>query len=179
MSTFTYTNAVPQCQSFNGGWWKRAENRVRRYAEHYCTRGQQPGTLYLITGTSLSRFDQNFPQANPVQINNLHPRFAANPSIRIPASMWTAGCCVRPNNQNTESFAVIGNNLQNHVANEDRSLTRQVTVVHLQNFLGNDAVAFGFINADNVANVRLFPGNQNCLINTQLDILNLAVPQGG
>lgn len=176
-----FTNAVPQCRSLNRGKWKRGENRIRRYAKHYCTNGQQPGTLYLITGTSLSRFDpNNFPQANPAQQNNLHPKapFAANPLIRIPASMWTAGCCVRPNNQNTQSFAVIGNNLQNQVSGVDESLTRQVTVAGLQNFLGNDAAAFGLING--VPNVRLFSGNPNCgLFNTQEDILNLAVPQGG
>ena len=158
---------MPQCQSFNGGLWKRAENRIRRYAQHYCTNGPHPGTLYLITGTSLSRFDPNHPQqANDAEIDLL------NDQIWIPASMWTAGCCVRPNNQNTESFAIIGNNLQNLVQGVDRSLTSQVTVIDLQHFLDNDVAGQGFIEP----NVRLFPGNQNCLTNTHRNILNLAIP---
>lgn len=161
---------MPQCQSFNGGWWKRAENRVRRYAQHYCTQGQQPGTLYVLTGTSFSPFDpDDFPQANDFQIQWLE-----FPWIRIPASMWIAGCCVRGPNA-AESFAVIGNNLQNHQAGEDRSLTQQVTVVSLQTFLGNDAAHNHFINGE--PNVRLFRGNPNCLINApNLNILHLPLP---
>ena len=176
MSTFTYTNAVPQCKSFNGGWWKRAENRIRRYAQHYCTQGQQPGTLYLITGTSLSRFDpQNFPHANYPMPDH---QYYLNQQIWIPVSMWTAGCCVRPDNDHTESFAVIGNNRQNQAPGPDGSLTRQVTVVNLQVFLRNDAIRNHFTNGgpNHAPNVRLFPGNQNCLTNTQLDILHLPLP---
>ena len=171
-STFTYTNAVPQWQSFNRGAWKTFEDGIREYAEG-CTQAHDHGTLYLLTGTSFSRYDpDNWPVANQVQIDLLDQQ------IVIPASMWTAGCCVRPNNQDTTSFAVIGNNLQNEGENaewspgksksdEDLSKTQEVTVDDLQTFLRNDAIRNGFTNGGQAQapNVDLFPGNQNCLIN--------------
>lgn len=163
---------MPQCKSFNGAWWKRAEHRVRRYAQHYCTQGQQPGTLYVLTGTSFSSFD---PDDFPLAIHYPMPEYLDFPMIRIPASMWIAGCCVR--GLNTKSFAIIGNNLQNEQPGVDRSLTQQVTVQRLQKFLGNDADNFEIFNGQ--PKVRLFPGNINCLNNTPLNILRLRLPQGG
>ena len=169
VSTFTYTNAVPQCQNFNSGQWKTFENRIRRYAGR-CTQGQL-GTLYLLTGTSFARIQQgNPPQPIAGQIHTLHLPNNLFARIDIPNSLWTAGCCVRPNGQNTESFAVIGNNVQN----AQQQLTQQVSVAVLQNILAFDVAQRGI----GGQNVRLFPGDQNCLRNTLLNIRNLPA-QGG
>lgn len=173
---------MPQCNSFNNGLWKTAENRIRIYAEHFCTNGHQhgtDGTLYLLTGTSFSRFDpNNFPQANQVQIEGLGPQ---NQQIWIPVSMWTAGCCVRPNNQQTRSFAVIGNNLQKPIAGQEDtvSLTQRVSVRKLQDFLRNDAIANQFTNGgqNHAPRVRLFPGNLKCLNDVNFDIMKVVAPQ--
>ncbi|KAL9959794.1 hypothetical protein ACROYT_G033150 [Oculina patagonica] len=157
-STYTYTNSVPQRPKFNTGQWSEFERRIRRYAEYTCSQwqpGQLPGTLYLLTGTSLARIQGlNPPQQNVnVQVNSLPPNNIAQ-GIAIPNSLWTAGCCVRPNVLNPKSFAVIGNNDQN-VA---QMFTQQVTVHWLQDFLAAD------VSHDNVGgpNVHLFPGNAAC-----------------
>lgn len=72
--------------------------------------------------------------------------------------MWTAGCCVvAPNSQNeTENFAVIGNN----VKNINQMFTRQVTVRNLQAILEADVGQNGLNNGG--PNVKLFPGNADC-----------------
>lgn len=75
--------------------------------------------------------------------------------ISVPNSMWTAGCCVRPNGQKTESFAVIGNNVQN----KQGTFTQQVTVAQLQTILQAD------VNKQKNVNVDLFPGNKDCVNN--------------
>lgn len=73
-----------------------------------------------------------------------------NGKINIPNSMWTAGCCVRPLDQKTESFAVIGNNVNDKLG----TLTQQVTVKELQDILEDDVHTLN--------NVNLFPGNLAC-----------------
>lgn len=64
--------------------------------------------------------------------------------------MWTAGCCVRPYGQKTESFAVIGNNVNDKLG----TLTQQVTVKKLQDILEADVYTLN--------NVILFPGDSAC-----------------
>ncbi|XP_078355597.1 uncharacterized protein LOC144667188 [Oculina patagonica] len=166
-STFTYTNHVPQKNKFNNGLWKTFEYRIRGYARR-CTQVQQQGQqvqdsgiLYLLTGTSFMRVggQQGNPQSIAEDIKGI-PR--NNPTVKIPNSLWTAGCCVRPSDQHTESFAVIGNNVQ--PANQQ--LTWQVRVEQLQNILAADVHRHGLSNQ----NVLLFPGNQNCLRNTQQNL---------
>ena len=49
ISTYTYTNAVPQFPYFNRGRWSRIEGSIRGYALR-CT-----GTLYLLTGTAFTQ----------------------------------------------------------------------------------------------------------------------------
>lgn len=104
-----------------------------------------------------------------VPVISLPPNNVEN-GIAIPNSLWTAGCCVRPNGQNTESFAVIGNNVEN-------SLTQQVTVHWLQTFLAAD-VTNDRVGGDNVV---LFPGqnagNEACW-NENNDV-NLPLAQQG
>ena len=46
LSTFTYTNAVPQIAVFNSGQWAQYERRIREYATNNCS--PQGGDLYLI-----------------------------------------------------------------------------------------------------------------------------------
>ncbi|XP_078355600.1 uncharacterized protein LOC144640295 [Oculina patagonica] len=158
-STYTYTNGVPQRPAFNTGMWYKFESRIRRYARETCKRlhqGQPAGTLFLLTGTSLARIQQqenNPPQPNVnVPVNRLHHPTDPFVKIAIPNSLWTAGCCVRPDGD-ARSFAVIGNNVQ-----DVDSRTQQVTVAQLQDFLGAD------VNHRHIGepDVRLFPGNPAC-----------------
>lgn len=169
-STYTYTNAVPQRKGFNGGQWSTFEKRIRTYARK-CTKPikrqlgrprQQAGILYLLTGTSFARIDENQngdPRANfqEVAVNEIGT--IATGKINIPNSLWTAGCCVRPNGQYTRSFAVMGNNVRN---THQESLTRQVTVAQLETILTADVHYFDLNNNIGEQNVVLFPGNRNC-----------------
>jgi len=161
-STYTYTNAVPQKPHFNTGRWSQFEGRIREYARLQCTRPIQPhghqavpaGTLYLLTGTSFVRIQQQ--QNNQVVGNADFVSQIGNDNtgrIFVPNSLWTAGCCVRQNGQFTESFAVMGNNVQNNQQN--LQLTLQITVAQLQGILAEDM--------DALNNVNLFPGDANCL----------------
>lgn len=122
-STFTYTNSVPQKQAFNVGQWAQFEGRIRRYAEQTCT--PQPANLFLLTGTAFSRIQGNNPPQIDVnvQVDWLDYPENAEAKIAIPNSLWTAGCCVRPNGL-AQSFAVIGNNVEN----TNEMLTQEVTV---------------------------------------------------
>ena len=169
-STFEYTNAVPQRPAFNTGHWAQFEGRIRVYAQQ-CTQGLQPGTLYLMTGTAFGHIQNNPPGYNPqVQVNDLGPVLPNYPAINIPNSMWTAGCCVRPNG--VESFAVIGNNPQNVPQQPYVPLTQQITVARLRRILEDDVGNLG----QNIGgpNVELFPGNGACSnINNNL----VALPQ--
>lgn len=158
---------MPQAPKFNNDGWKEYEIRIRQYAKKECLlqqqqqqqlqQGQQQQDqpiLYLLTGTSSVRIDQKTP---PNPIPKLPVGHIGNPTygmISIPNSMWTAGCCVRPKGQRTESFAVIGNN----VNDEYQTLTQKVTVAQLQIILQADG---------NTINngVKLFPGNPACLNN--------------
>ncbi len=164
-STFVYTNAVPQRPTFNRGQWCQFERRIRVYAQQ-CTQGPRLGTLYLITGTAFGHIRNNPQGMNPVPVAQLGP-VGNSPAIDVPNSMWTAGCCVHPNG--IESFAVIGNNLQNR----NQILTQQIPVARLQGILGND------VNNLNIGgpNVDLFPGNRACS-NVNNNLANLPPGRG-
>lgn len=165
-STYTYTNAVPQKPLFNQGMWSTFENRIREYARQTCTQptpgpnGEPAGTLYLLTGTSFVRIQQqnNHGVVGVVgvmgNINQIGNNNAGE--IFVPNSLWTAGCCVRQNGASTRSFAVMGNNVQNN--NQNLQLTLQITVQQLQGILAVDVNSIG-------PNISLFPGDQNCLNN--------------
>ena len=86
-----------------------------------------------------------------MQVNQLGPA-GNSPAIAVPNSMWTAGCCVHPSG--IQSFAVIGNNLQQ----QNQILTQQIPVARLQDILEGD------VNNLNIGgpNVDLFPGNRAC-----------------
>lgn len=146
-----HTNAVPQRPAFNRGQWCQGERRIRFYAEQ-CTLGPQPGTLYLLTGVGFGHI-QNSPLGyNPqVQLDQLGP-VGNYPAITIPNFFWTAGCCVFQNG-NVESFALVGNNVQD----PNQMFTQQITVARLQNFLAADVV-YRQIGGPNI---QLFPGNED------------------
>lgn len=154
ISTYTYTNAVPQFRYFNRGRWSQIERSIRRYAQQ-CT-----GTLYLLTGTAFTQIwninglQQDFPPINRLQVVGNDP-----PYIVIPNSMWTAGCCVHLNG-NVQNFAVIGNNIQNARFVNGNQLVNGllITVPTLEHILGQEIVNLQI----GVPNVRLFPGNVAC-----------------
>ncbi|KAL9959743.1 hypothetical protein ACROYT_G033098 [Oculina patagonica] len=139
ISTFTYTNAVPQHPGFNRGPWKAFEDKIRRFGVQ-CTGAPLNGVLYLITGVSFVKI-----QANREPIKLLV-------TIAIPNSMWTAGMCVSQDG-NAHSFAVIGNNVQV----KEETLTQQVTVAQLEAFLKID-VGYHGLKRSQVQPVNLFPG---------------------
>lgn len=117
--------------------------------------GQQvgAGTLYLLTGTSFVRIQQQQNQVAPVPANI--GQIGNQEQIAVPNSLWTVGCCVRQNGSLTRSFAVMGNNVQNN--QQDLKLTFQITVAQLQNIVARDDVTLN--------NIDLFPGNRDCLNN--------------
>ena len=162
---------MPQAPKFNNDGWKEYEIRIRRYAREVCTvqqqqqqqqqlqqgqqqqQQQQQPFLYLLTGTSSVGINQNNPpDAIPnLTVDRIGDFFHGE--IDIPNSMWTAGCCVRPHGQRTESFAVIGNNVNDKQA----TLTQQITVARLQSILQADG--------NTLNEVKLFPGNLACVNN--------------
>lgn len=155
ISTYTYTNAVPQFPYFNRGRWSQIERSIRRYAPQ-CT-----GTLYLLTGTAFSQIWRNINRLQLVSppINRLQVVGNDPPYIVIPNSMWTAGCCVHLNG-NVQNFAVIGNNIQNARFVNGNQLVNGllITVPTLEHILGQEIVNLQI----GVPNVRLFPGNVAC-----------------
>lgn len=150
LSTFTYTNAVPQKSEFNKGQWSLYEKKIRNYATTTCsTKG---GDLYLITGISEARIDKEeggVLKAVQVNLEKLKPN---NDKISIPRSMWTAGCCIVPSKGAVGAFAVIGNNL-----NDDKKINMsEVKITELQDFLLTGVQGFGG------KAISLFPGNPGC-----------------
>ena len=159
LSTFTYTNAVPQRPDFNMGEWFEFENKIRSYARNDCIPNR--GKLYLLTGTSFVHSEPDWPiwprdpKRQPwlanIKDNYLIPD---SPPIAIPVSLWTAGCCIDSKNGTvTGNFAVIGNN------EEDNQLmhTRQISVEQLQSILKHDVKA-----NENSNRVKLFPAIRDC-----------------
>ena len=141
---------MPQCPNFNSGLWSTFEGKIRNYAKYICTK-QNLGTLYLLTGTSFVHIKNDktpllYLPIKGFPLNN-------NPTIYIPNSLWTAGCCVGQGG-NAESFAVIGNNVQN----KKNLLTMRVTVAELQNVLAA-GVKHHKIGGPQV---DLFPGKVAC-----------------
>lgn len=136
VSTFKYTNAVPQYAAFNTGPWRRYEENVRKFVKTVCS--PFSGDLYLLTGTSQAVLKQD---GTPV--NKKYDYLSK--TIAIPNSMWTAGCCI-VNGQGVGGFAAIGNNVQQNPE------MHQVTVTGLEQFL---TIGVG-------SQVRLFPEKDMC-----------------
>ena len=149
-STFTYTNAVPQKRTFNSGQWANYERLIVEKALTACSAGL--GDLYLITGISEAKYENDgLPVAMVVPMGTLGSN---NNAIRIPRSMWTAGCCVVPASKTVLSnFAVIGNNVEKI----DKIKLVELGVADLQTFISE-----GFKGVTDGSNVALFPGNALC-----------------
>ena len=149
-STFTYTNAVPQKRTFNSGQWANYERLIVEKALTACSAGL--GDLYLITGISEAKYENDgLPVAMVVPMGTLGSN---NNAIRIPRSMWTAGCCVVPASGTVLSnFAVIGNNVEKI----DKIKLVELGVADLQTFISE-----GFKGVTDGSNVALFPGNALC-----------------
>ena len=145
LSTYVYTNTVPQHGAFNSGKWRTFEETIRQYASNRCI--PAGGTLYLLTGTAFVSVQPGHP--DPQVSHPPRKRLGVgNTGIYIPNSLWTAGCCVRADNPNNAagSFAVIGNN-------EKNSHFMQITLTQLQNILLRD------VGPTTGPAVRLFPNS--------------------
>ncbi|XP_015778679.1 PREDICTED: uncharacterized protein LOC107356589 isoform X4 [Acropora digitifera] len=146
LSTFTYTNAVPQISGFNRGQWARYEKRIRQYATSECSRNG--GDLYLITGISeVSLHCDGGGATQEIPLQDLGAGTA--PKVSIPRSMWTAGCCIVPSTGAVGSFAVIGNNLKS-------TKVESLKMTALQDFLLIGVNGFGG------TDIKLFPANPKC-----------------
>ncbi|XP_078372102.1 endonuclease domain-containing 1 protein-like [Oculina patagonica] len=151
LSTFTYTNAVPQVKGFNSGVWAQDERNIRNYAKNKCSK--EGGDLYLITGISEARIQMDTNSGKLVANVEALKSFRGKGGIKIPNSMWTAACCVNPATKVVKgAFAVIGNNLKD----KKRVLRSLVTVSELEAFLHVGVNGFGGIS------IKLFPGNPGC-----------------
>ena len=150
-STFQYTNAIPQRPAFNRGQWRVSEAAIRQYALR-CTGAPSNGRLYLITGTSFVAIQGVPAQAIAAPIIQL-PQVGNNPAIHIPNSVWTFGTCV-PQNGLAQTFAVIGNNVQNPPG----MLTQQITEARLTAILQDDVLANGLKRRLVKKKVNLIPG---------------------
>ncbi|XP_078356010.1 endonuclease domain-containing 1 protein-like [Oculina patagonica] len=158
LSTFTYTNAVPQTRTFNSGAWAQSEKNIRNYATYTCSK--KGGDLYLITGVSEAQIKEiDTTSTRPVVQAVKLKSFRGEGGIKIPNSMWTAGCCVVPDvpkkgaYEVKGAFAVIGNN----VKALDRMHMSSVTVKELQ-----DILHVGVHGAGGTSGIVLFPGNPEC-----------------
>ena len=148
LSTFTYTNAVPQVSAFNTGQWRQYENKIREYATSECS--PKGGDLYLITGISEVNLQQKAGKLEAVQKIPLQDLGAGTaPKVSIPRSMWTAGCCIVPSTGAVGSFAVIGNNLKS-------TKVESLKMTALQDFLLIGVNGFGG------TDIKLFPANPKC-----------------
>ena len=142
---------MPQRPAFNRGQWRLSEAAIRQYALR-CTGAPSNGRLHLITGTSFVAIQGVPAQAIAAPIIQL-PQVGNNPAIHIPNSMWTFGTCV-PQNGMAQTFAVIGNNVQNPPG----MLTQQITEARLTAILQNDVLANGLKRSLVKKKVNLIPG---------------------
>lgn len=149
LSTFTYTNAVPQIGVFNSGQWAQYEKRIREYATNTCS--LQGGDLYLITGISEASIQSGSSGLEAIQ-GTLKVLKPSGEAISIPKSMWTAGCCIHSSRGALGAFAVIGNNLQD----KTKVLMSEVNMTELQDFLLTGVNGFGG------PAISLFPSNPGC-----------------
>ena len=150
LSTFTYTNAVPQITGFNSGQWAQSEKRIREYATSVC--GPNGGNLYLITGISEASLQMGISGLEAIQEIPLKVLKPSGDAISVPKSMWTAGCCIHPFSGALGAFAVIGNNR----GDKSKVFMSQVEMTELQNFLLIGVSGFGG------AAIDLFPLNPGC-----------------
>ena len=148
LSTFTYTNAVPQISGFNRGMWAQYEKKIREYATRECS--VNGGDLYLITG--ISEVSLQCDGGGAIQKIPLKVLKPSGDAVSIPRSMWTAGCCIARSRGVLGAFAVIGNNRKD----KKKVFISQVDMTELQDFLLIGVRGFGG------TAINLFPGNLGC-----------------
>lgn len=148
-ATFTLTNIIPQYIASNSGPWQIFEAKIRRYAADTCGSRARRGTLYLLTGTSEYNLATNLEENG-----DLHSKVVHNGvKLAIPRAVWTAGCCVWKESNDTrvqraESFAVMSNN-----AKDQKGLNQtEMNVLELEKHLTPSYSPW----------VDLFPGDQLC-----------------
>ena len=149
-ATFTLTNTIPQYVASNSGPWQIFEAKIRRYAAGMCGGRAHHGTLFLLTGSSECSV-ANYLEENGESFNSKVVLDGVN--LAIPRAVWTAGCCVWKESNDTrvqraESFAVISNNAR------DRKWLNQteMNVSELEKHLTPPGLPL----------VDLFPGDQLC-----------------
>ena len=160
LATFIYTNCVPQIASFNGGQWKRYEQRIEKYARKTCS--PNGGTLFLITGTSKVKFFRKRDRQGKIKApkgmellqwfhNNVDVNKNLGPKIAIPNSMWTVGCCLNlKKNKVVGAFGVMGDNsLDQQLLNEFMMSEQNVAYVESALQLEDP-------------NIKLFPNGDDC-----------------
>ena len=147
LSTFTYTNAVPQILGFNRGQWAKYEKKIRQYAKNKCS--PNGGDLYLITGISEVSLQND--EGGAIQNIPLKVLKPSGDAISIPRSMWTAGCCINSTGA-LGAFALIGNNLKD----KKKVFMSQMEMTKLQDVLVIGVKGFGG------TAINLFPANPDC-----------------
>ena len=148
---------MPQHPSFNAGEWSKFETRIRKYAE-LCTKDKK-GVLYLLSGTAFVSVGAQVgidKKKNLIGVSKkgkieTRPGETNNDEIYVPKSMWTAGCCVPTSPNEEESFAVIGNNINDR----GKMYTQQISVKILQKILEKDSLT--------AKQVNLYPKIPQCL----------------
>ena len=162
-STYQYTNAVPQCKSFNMGQWRVWEGKIRTFALN-CTAAYTNCVMYLITGVSFvgvtSPNPPQPPQAVPIPVLPFpnQPNLPVNPAAEIdqPNSFWTVGNCV-PQNGQAMSFAVIANNVPVIAAIHKQ----QIPTAQLMAIIETDITINGLKRSTVKEKLNLFPGITN------------------
>lgn len=92
ISTFTFTNIVPQAITFNSGSWERMETCIKCVLKNYCFNNNNVLEGFVVTGSV------------PSGDNKLKNR------VNIPSILWSAFCCYNRNNKKWLASAHWGDN---------------------------------------------------------------------
>ncbi|KAI2653107.1 Endonuclease domain-containing 1 protein [Labeo rohita] len=136
-STFTLTNAVPQCASFKNHSWRLVEENFRSIMHSHCRdkNNRENILAYVLTGAVPS------------------PDKFLNDRVNIPSSMWTVFCCFDTKSETWLSQGHWAENKERNIANINaKPLETLQTFLQKQYGAGtklfNDK-CFSFFNATN------------------------------
>uniref|UniRef100_A0A8C5MPS3 Uncharacterized protein n=1 Tax=Leptobrachium leishanense TaxID=445787 RepID=A0A8C5MPS3_9ANUR len=116
-ATYTLANIVPMNLTLNRGQWRLYEDSIRNLTLN-CT------TMYVITGA----------------VNG--PTWISNNRVNVPSHIWSAYCCVGPNNKPISTQGVWASN--------NADIVNRVTIPNLQSWLNGQL---------RVTNINLFHNN--------------------